>query len=557
MELTKSPVPTAVAIHSDGRVRQIAICVALALGIFAVDSFTSLGSAVAVLYVVVIVLASELRGSRVIKIASLLCGGATLISFAVAHGLQPETQALLRLIFSLTANAVTTAVLLRREIEIESRRAAEASLSASETRYRTIFNTLAVAIWEHDLSEVKRELQALRQQGIRDLPQYLAENPDFVTKTRKLARITDVNETALKLMGVASKGQFFANLDSFLWEHDQSFAQCLVAIDQRHPSFQAETKVRNRQGRLIPVIVALNFPENGDGLSRIQGSIVDMTERLAFQEAIEESRRELEHASRAAMIGEISASIAHEVNQPLSAIMSYLQAAQRWIGRAQPDLDEATRALQRAVTATEHAAGVVKRVRMLLGKAKSDTTELPIEITLVEALRLKRAELAAHQTKLTLSLSGATPIVRGDRILLQQAFLNIVTNAMQAMETVDPESRSLLVESRYAGDDLLVRISDSGPGLGETSAESLFKAFNTTKQNGMGLGLAMCRSIVAAHGGTISIANLDDRQGAVVEISLPCVAFGKSSTDEDPLGAFSEGSVPQRLDEPSPAIFYG
>ncbi len=557
MELTKSPDPTAVAIHSDGGVRQIAICVALALGIFAVDSFTSLGSAVAVLYVVVIVLASELRGSRVIKRTSSLCAAATLISFAFAHGLQSDTQALLRLIFSLTANAVTTAVLLRREIEIENRRAAEANLIASETRYRTIFDTLAVAIWEHDFSEVKRELQALRQQGIHDLPQYLTENPEFVTKTRKLARITDVNETALKLMGVASKRQFFADLDSFLWEHDQSFAQCLVAIDQGHPSFQAETKVRNRQGRLIPVIVALNFPKNGDGLSRIQGSIVDITERLAFQEAIEDSRRELEHASRAAMIGEISASIAHEVNQPLSAIMSYLQAAQRWIGREQPNLDEATKALQRALTATEHAAGVVKRVRMLLGKAKSDTTELPIEITLVEALRLKRAELAAHQTKLTLSLSGATPIVRGDRILLQQAFLNIVTNAMQAMDMVDPESRSLLVESRYAGDDLMMRISDSGPGLGGTSGESLFKAFNTTKENGMGLGLAMCRSIVAAHGGTISIANRDDGKGAVVEISLPCVAFGKCSTDDDPLAALTEAVVLQRFDEPSPAVFYG
>ncbi|RWX81763.1 PAS domain-containing sensor histidine kinase [Neorhizobium lilium] len=529
MEPTDRPKVRDEASAIPGEARYVAACVLLGLAIFVIDSFTLLGSAVAVLYVLVIVMASQLGGSLVIKKVSFVCAIATMVAFALVHGAHPETQALLRLIFSLAANGVTTAILLRREVEIENRRAAEASLNASEHRYKIIFDTLAVAIWEHDFTDVKRELQTLRQQGIRDLRQYIADHPEFVVKLRKLARITNVNQTALKLMGVASKKEFFANLDMFLWEMDQSFAKCLIALDEGRLSFQSETKLRNRHGRLIPVIVALNFPADGQGLERIQGSIVDITERLAFQEAIEASRRELEHASRAAMIGEISASIAHEVNQPLSATMNYLQAALRWMDREEPDLDETKKAIQRALVSTEHSADVVKRVRMLLGKAKSDTAEIDIETAILDAVRLKRADLSSHGTKLSLDLSRRIPLIQGDRILLQQAFLNIITNAMQAMDAVEPEGRTLSIESIPGASDIVIRISDSGPGLGDNSGESLFRAFNTTKENGMGLGLAMCRSIVAAHGGAISIANRSDARGAVVEISLPGIAAADQS----------------------------
>jgi len=520
---------------SRGRHRPGVIAVVtLGLAIFLVDAFTPIGSAVAVLYVLVLVLSSDLGGGRkVIKTASIACAIATATAFAYGHGFDAATEAGLRVLFSLTANIVTTAVLLRRELEIEARRSSDEMLKASEFRYRTIFDTLAVAIWEHDFRDVKAELEMLRTRGVTNLRQYVSNHPDFVSRMRGLVRITDVNDTALRLMSVPTKQEFFTHLSCFLPENDHSFEQCLIAIDEGHQAFQAETKVRDFNGNLIPVIVSLSFPEDGNGLDRIQGSIIDITERLEFQQAIERSHRELESAARAAMIGEISASIAHEVNQPLSATMTYIQAARRWLDRDVPDLKEANLALDQALSSTEHSANVVKRVRMLLGKAKSDTDEVPLETVIQETIRLKQAELLAHGTKVTFTPSKKMPIIVGDRILLQQAFINIITNAMQAMDVTHLGSRMISIVSELHDAQVTIKISDSGPGLGINTGENLFRAFNTTKETGMGLGLAMCRSIISAHAGSISINNKADGGGAIVQITLPFVANLTVHEDND------------------------
>ncbi|TWF58272.1 PAS domain-containing sensor histidine kinase [Neorhizobium alkalisoli] len=609
--------------------------IALGSSIFLIDTLTALGSAVAVLYAMVIVLAADLGGRSTILRTSALCAALTLISFLYVHGPSAESQVVLRLIFSLAANGLTTALLLKRSsdqlvleaqarlleltsdavflrdesgriiywnngaealygwtareaigrqadeiihmvsspsraevqhlleaggtwdgeakifakdgrqidvlsrwrmdsgrdgsrrviettVDISRRKAAERDLKASEHRYRTIFETLAVAIWEHDLREVKQALVALRDSGVRNLRAYLAEHPEFVTRTRAMVHITDVNATALKLMGVPSKAEFFTRLDGFLPETDSTFSDFLIALDEGHPTYQAETSIRDKQGRLIPIIVAMSFPPGGEGLDRIQVSIIDITERLEFQKAKESFRQELEQASRAAMVGEISASIAHEVNQPLSATMTFVQAAQRWLARDVPDLGEAKAALQHATSSIEQAANVIKRVRMLLGKAKSDTGAVAIDAAIMDAVRLKQSDLTDSNVDLMLRLNATTGIITGDRTLLLQTFLNVIANAAQAMEATAPQSRSLVIQTEILDDILAVRFLDTGPGL-DQPGDNLFKPFHTTKPTGMGLGLAMCRSIVTAHDGTISIGNRDDMPGAIVEIRLPGV----------------------------------
>jgi PAS domain S-box-containing protein len=621
--------------HARNQRYRVAAAITLGLAIFAIDTFTTLASAVAVMYVLVIVLAGDLGSKTIVRITSVVCTVLTIVGFAYSHGIDAESESALRLLFSLAANLVTTVLLLKnvgdrtileaqarmlemtgdaiflrdhtgriiywnhgaellygwtqdeavgrkaealidisfprsradaeasleatgqwegelkirtkagREldvfsrwrlqrhmrnsrptiletaVDISDRKAAEAALKASEHRYRTIFETLAIAIWENDFREVKGTLDALRDRGVTDLRPYIAANPDFVSRMRRAVRITNVNDMALKLMAVPSKDQFFTRLDEFLPDSDARFGQFLVGIFEGQTAFQTETVVRSRDGRMIPILVALSFPPDGEGLDRIQASIVDMTERHEFQEALEASRQELEQASRAAMLGEISASIAHEVNQPLSAIMTFVQAGIRWISRTPADIGEAKAALQDAVTATEHAAEVVKRVRLLLGKAKSESAEVAVDTLISEALRMKIKELTSEAVHLSLALGAPFAMVQGDRVLLQQAFLNVISNAMQAMEMTVADTRVLLIESEADGEHVVVRFFDSGAGLGSQSPESLFKPFNTTKPNGMGLGLAMCRSIMMAHSGTISIRNRTDGRGAVVEIRLP------------------------------------
>ncbi|MBB4007995.1 sensor histidine kinase [Allorhizobium taibaishanense] len=505
----------------------------LGLTIFLIDAFTSLASAIAVLYVLVIMLCGELGSRRAVIFSSAVCAALTVMAFICMHGFNAGYQEVLRLVFSLAANGVTSVLLLRRVQDLALQRVSEEALRASEHRYRTIFETLAVAIWEHDFRAVKADLDILRARGVRNLRRYLADHPDFVSKARRKVRITDVNQTALRLLSVASKAEFFLHLDDLLAENDESFAECLVALYEGQSSFQAETKVRDRRGRLISVIVALNFPANGRDLQRVHGSVIDITERLEFQDALDRSRQELDHAARAAMIGEISASIAHEVNQPLSSAMTFAQAALRWLDRNEPDLQEAKRALQETVLSTEHAANVVKRVQMLLGKAKSDSGEVVIETAIRDALRQKQTELAAHAVQLALRFSAPERIVQGDLILLQQAFLNIIGNAVQAMDGVPVGQRLLTISTSVTQDMVKIILADTGPGLGDKHQDTLFKAFVTTKPGGMGLGLAMCRSIVTAHGGTISIKNAEngnDETGAVVEISLPSIRSAADRT---------------------------
>ncbi len=268
----------------------------------------------------------------------------------------------------------------------------------------------------------------------------------------------------------------------------------------------------------------MNFPADGKGLDRIQGSVIDLRERLEFEVAKESFRRDLEQAARVAMVGEISASIAHEVNQPLAAITTFINAAQSWLSHDPPNLEETRLALEDAALSVDLAADVIKRVRILLGNTQWDAADVGVDPALMEAIHLRRAELTAQDIRLILKLDASPALVVGDKVLLQQAFLNIISNAIHAIIASGTPPRTLTISTLVERERLKIRFEDSGTGLGSQLGEELFKPFRSTKTNGMGLGLAMCRSIISAHHGTITISNAPNDSGAVVEIDLPCKA---------------------------------
>lgn len=409
----------------------------------------------------------------------------------------------------------------RRLTEVAEQKKSQAALKASEIRFRTIFETLPVAIWEHDFTEVKRELDRLKAGGVHDLRKYIFCNPGFAARMRDLVRITDANRTALQLMEIPAKEHFFKSLAQLLPEADKNFADCLIAIDEGHSRFETEATIRSRTGRMINVLVGLNFPPRGEGLDRIQGCIVDITKRINIQGALDEAQAELERKSRAALLGEISGSIAHEVNQPLAAVKTSAQAAMRWLSLSPPNLNEVDAALKDVVAASDLAEQVVKRVRMLLSTARTELAPVRIESVIREVVRLKRRELVYHGVQTTLDFNKESPIILADRVLLQQVLLNLIANAVQALQEMPIESRALSITSEAAEGRLLMRLTDTGPGIAAGIEHNLFKAFVTTKADGMGLGLATCRSIVTAHGGTISMENNFRGSGATVTISLP------------------------------------
>ncbi|PXA91038.1 sensor histidine kinase [Caulobacter sp. D4A] len=493
-----------------GRRLRLGGAAAIAAAVFVVDTFTPLSSAVAVLYVLVLLLVGEDLPGRRLWAVTLACAALATISFAVAHGRAPHLAPTLRLLVSLAALGVAAFLTGRNQ---QARR----TLSLSEARYRTIFNTLAVSIWEHDFRPVQAALDAIRAQGVTDLADHLARHPELVRQIKASVRITDVNATALTMMGVTDKADFFDRLDELLPETDQTFAQFLVAFGEGRRSFETETVVRSRSGELIPVIVALNFPADARGLDRVQASIVNLTERRRLQERLDRARAELEHALRAATLGVLSASIAHEVNQPLAAISNAAGAAQRWLDRDTPDLDEAKDAVADVVTAAAHAAEVVRGIRGLIAHAPAEREPLVVDGLLAASARFVAREVAEHGVELVLEAQAGETVVHGDRVVLQQALVNLMLNGVQAM--AGGAVRRLSVRSAREGDEAVIEITDTGPGFSPEAAERAFDAFYTTKSGGMGLGLAICHSAVAAHDGRIAILPSD--AGARIEIRLP------------------------------------
>jgi PAS domain S-box-containing protein len=423
--------------------------------------------------------------------------------------------------WSLTASrAGRPAVVLETNTDITASKDVEIALRASEIRYRNIFNTLAVGIWEHDFRPLRAALTELKARDIGDLRDWLNRNPDFVAQARTLIPITDVNETALKLMDVDSKAAFFNSLDELLPAREGTFVDFLVAFDERRPYYQAETEVRNRRGDLIPIIVAITLPVPDGDDGRVQAVVLNIAERRRLQRAFDHAKAEAEQALRAAAMGEMSASIAHEVNQPLAAIMTSSEAALRWMNREPPDLAETREALADVLDATRHATGVVKRVRKLVSRARPETERIAVDQLAGDALRLVAHDLERSGVVLRADLAAPEAHVRADRVLLQQVLVNLVTNAAQAMTAAATVSPRIEVRTGLSDGRVTVDIIDNGPGFDADSAKRAFEPFFTTKSEGMGLGLAICRSTIEAHDGAIAIVS-EPGAGARLSIVLP------------------------------------
>lgn len=484
---------------------------ALAAAIFMVDTFTMLTSAVAVLYVLVVVLVGNCSRTTILRFSA-SCLILTTISLVSTHLRMSERAAFLHYALSDVAIAVTTIAMLSYANTRET-------LSHSEERYRRILNTLAVAIWQHDFSRLRVALDALKASGVVDLRSYVDARPSFVRAARSMVNVTDVNDTALRMMGVTSKSEFFENLDGPLPDTDEAFRECILAIDECRDRFEFETIIRTAQGKELQVLVALAFPTECTDLRCIQASIIDVTERQRMREMLDQKNAELEQVLRSATIGAAAASIAHEVNQPIAAVTTCADAARRWIERNPPNIAEARDSLAQVVTSAQRAAEVVKRVKRLLGNADPERSPVAIDVVVTEAVRFLQRELEANGIDMTLDLQAQGAVVLGDRILLQQTVINLTLNAIQAMQNTDRPS--LKVSTTRSNGSAVISVIDRGPGFAAGEVDRAFHAFYSTKLSGMGLGLAICKWTVEAHDGTIGIHANEDGLGARVQITIP------------------------------------
>jgi C4-dicarboxylate-specific signal transduction histidine kinase len=276
--------------------------------------------------------------------------------------------------------------------------------------------------------------------------------------------------------------------------------------DQRRVAEQVEQQVVERTRQLTSV---------NDELRK------EIIERKRAEESLRQAQADLAHVSRVTTMGELVASIAHEVNQPLGAIVTNGHACVRLLSREVPDLDKSREVIGRMISDGMRASEVIKRIRELLHKSPLEKTPLNINEIVQEVIALVSSDVLRSRVKLLADLAADLPQVIGDRVQLQQVILNLILNAKDAMSAVQTRPRELLITSRKGkSGEVVVAVRDSGKGLDRKDAERIFDPFFSTKPEGMGLGLSISRTIIEDHHGTLWATPNEDK-GATIQFALP------------------------------------
>ena len=394
----------------------------------------------------------------------------------------------------------------------------------SEERYRMIFNAVGVSIWEEDYTEVVARIAELQSQGIVDFEGYFEKNPDFVAECVRLVRIVDVNDSGVRLFEATDKTELLESLEKIYPPGSTgSLAKILTAIAQGADFCAGTTVVRSMRGHELSILMSAHLPNSSSQMSSVLINVVDDTARRQMREALAQAQERLQRINQITALGEMTATIAHEVNHPLTAIITNAEAARRWLTRAAPDYQEAREALEAVMRNAGAATIVAARVRNLAQDNLIQQTMFSIREAIQEACLLLEHDLSQQQISLSLDCSHELAPARGDRIQIVQVLVNLISNAIQAMAG-QPLVRMLTIQGRHQDKNMIrVRIEDNGIGIPATASEKLFAPFFTTKPDGMGLGLSISRAIIAGHRGEIWVSNTNLR-GAVVQFTLPAAS---------------------------------
>lgn len=487
------------------------VAVVIALAIFALDILTPLQGAVAVLYTTVILLSSRSHHRTLIMISGAVGALLAIIAYVVGHWDEPLGSATVRLSVSLVAIGVTTFLCVRNQAAAEEQ-------GKSELRYRTIFNAAGLAIWESDWSQVYDFLH--------DRPELA---PEAIGKVGTLMRVRDANAAAARLFGVASPSQLIGqNLSGhYTPAAEVALARVLHALLRGESAIEEETQFLTAGGDTVDVVLRVTLPPSDSNWERVLVMAIDVTERNRVQAQLAQSQAELTHVARVTTLGQLAASIAHEVNQPLSAIITYAKSGRRWLLREAPDAQEVGTCLDQIASNGTRAAEVIARIRNLARKAEPEQHPISMAALVEETAALMQRDLQSNGIGLKLDLSPDLPTILGDRVQLQQVMMNLILNAEQAMSGVAESNRELCIEGLAEEDGVTVRVCDCGPGIAG-DPEALFAPFFTTKTDGLGMGLSICRSIIEEHGGTLTAKN-DAARGAAFSFHLPAAVRAEAA----------------------------
>lgn len=392
---------------------------------------------------------------------------------------------------------------------------------ASAAWYRQMFHRAPVALMLDDASTIATLVGELRRDGVTDIEAYLDANPAFLEHALDTITLIEPNERAIGLFGASDAAELMQSVRHIWPDAPDTFRRSFVALYNGASHFTEETRVRTLDGRTIDVLFSLAFAGQGDLAEASLNGMLDITDRVEAEARLRQVTADFSHAARISTLGELTTSIAHEIKQPLSAILTNAQTSLRWLDKDEPNLDKVVQLTTRIVESAQRASDIIGRIQDMAGKRPSERSLIDLNAVIRDCLVFLRHECEDKGVRVQLELTADLPSVQCDRVQLQQVVVNLVVNAIQAMEAVGGTRRTIIISTASGAEgNLHLRVSDSGPGIPEAHMSRLFEGFFSTKEAGMGIGLAICRSIIAAHGGTIGAANVA-AGGAVFDVVLP------------------------------------
>jgi PAS domain S-box-containing protein len=425
----------------------------------------------------------DARALRIWRVADANPTGGLAGAAAPSSWAQRERMILIAIIVIAIESALLAALL----VQIIRRRRAERALKESEERWRSVFETSAAGVAVLD----------------------------------KEARFVATNLAFQTMLGYADQELRTVSLVDLGFPDDRDALRRLGDELRAYPRHDAVTQLRRRDGSAMWSHIYFSSILDHDSKPRLTiATALDITDHKAAEEAARTAQSELAQVARLTAMGEMSASIAHEINQPLAAIVANGNAGLRWLANAAPDLDEVRATLKRIVSDGHRAGKVISGVRTLFKKNVQARGPVDVNDLVNEVLSLVRGELESRRVTVEPDL-GQLPPVTADRGQLQQVILNLITNALDAMGAISDRPRLLRLRSeRCEPGKIMVTVHDSGPGIEKKNIHRIFEPFFTTKPNGTGMGLSICRSAVESHGGQL-MASHGHPHGAVFQIVLP------------------------------------
>jgi len=403
-------------------------------------------------------------------------------------------------------------------MDVTARTEAYGRLERSEKRYRRLFRDMPLALWQLDARGLVEMLSGLSAAGVTDIGAHLDAHPDVVPRAMDVLKIAEVNDAALRMFGAADARAMLGPMTPFWQARPDAFRRALESRFRGEARYEERTQVDTLDGRVIDVFFTTTRIDSGVTLV----GFVELTDLVRAQEKLEQLQTEFAHAARISMLGELMASIAHELNQPLTAIATNAATGLLWLDRPEPNAAEASTLMRKVRADARRAGDIITRIRSMAVGHAPQRVRLSLHDVIDEAMLFLRHELQASRVAVSLDLAAAQPLVVADRTQLQQVIVNLAINAIQAMTQARMDYPLLTVRTALSAPDTVTcTIEDNGPGIAPELLDRLLERFFTTKETGMGMGLAISRSIIEGHGGILRAENGIDGIGARFTFTLP------------------------------------